>query len=697
MKRFLLSNHSEILFDEERASLLSMKVEGEELLSSAAPFFALRFRSKKAETKTIDSFSFHFLKEEGECFYYEHSDADVSLSFKDEREKISVFISVYNKTSDVLEWIEWGSVSLFGKLKDEGGKGEILTSFNEGAVISSFARREASPFPYLEPNYPSQGKFSIFPNMLCAQFIAYCAEEKGIYLAMEDPERGTKHIDFCAYGESIKLQLRAYSNLNYGESYVSSFPVVIRLFHGDFYDACSFYRDWFEKHLPNGCKKATENPSLPSWYFASPIIAPYPIRGKYDTDEMIPNHFYPYENALPLLKEIGKETDSQIMALLMHWEGTAPWAPPYVYPPFGGVDMFSAFVQKAHKENMLIGLYCSGFGYTLESKLVPEYQKRKEYEEKGLSRYMLADSDGTILSTICTPQRVGYDMCPYCEWVKETFSSEIEKCVSLGADYIQALDQNHGGTGYFCYSDTHGHPPVPGKWQIKAVEDILKRIHHPNSLLGCESGASEPYLGLLLFSDCRFNLNYYFGKPFPLYSFLFHEYLHNFMGNQVCETLSDDDRNYPLRVTYSFLSGDNLAVDLTDEGDVYVSWCNSWQNRKVKREIALSILKNLNAWKKGLGKDYLNFGRMRRPFPYHCSNEERFRCEDGNVLSFPSVLSSSYEIDGKKATFFVNYTSLPQKVSWEGRKTFFLDPYSKEKTMASSLLIEPYMAIMVLE
>lgn len=67
---------------------------------------------------------------------------------------------------------------------------------------------------------------------------------------------------------------------------------------------------------------------------------------------------------------------------------------------FGGVDMFSAFVQKAHKENMLIGLYCSGFGYTLESKLVPEYQKRKEYEEKGLSRYMLADSDGTILSTI---------------------------------------------------------------------------------------------------------------------------------------------------------------------------------------------------------------------------------------------------------------------------------------------------------
>lgn len=697
MKRFLFDGNSEILFDEERASITSVKEEGEELLSFSVPFFTIRFRNKNAKTHIVDSFSFRFVMGKDDSFFYDHKDASVTLRFQKGEEDLSVFISVQNKTSDVLEWIEWGSLGIYGKLKEEGGKGEILTSYNEGAVTSSFSRREASPFHYIEPDYPSEGKFSVFPNMLCAQFIAYLVGKRGIYLAMEDPERGTKHIDFCSYGNGIKLLLRAYSNQNYGEDYCSIFPVRIKPFKGDFYNACSFYREWFEKHLSIGCKKVRENVSLPSWYLSSPIVAPYPIRGKFDTDKMIPNHFYPYENALPILNEVSKETNSQIMALLMHWEGTAPWAPPYVYPPFGGEKTFTSFVKKAHEENVLVGLYCSGFGYTLESKLIPEYRKTKTYEEEKLSRYMLANSNGEIASTICPPQRTGYDMCPYCEWVKETFSSEIQKCVSLGVDYIQALDQNHGGTGYLCYSDKHGHPPVPGKWQVSAVVDILNRIHRPNTLLGCESGASEPYLGLLLFSDCRFNLNYYFGKPFPLYSFLYHEYVHNFMGNQVCETLMDDDRNYPLRLAHSFLCGDFLAVDLTDSGDVYSSWCSSWKKRTVKKDIAFRILKNLNAWKKGLGKEYFNFGKMERPLPYRCEGEEKFRCEDGNVLSFSSVLSSSFELEGKKVTFFVNYTNAPHDISWDGVKKIYTDPYRKNEISASSFSISPFEAIMVVE
>ena len=103
MKRFLFDDNSEILFDEQRASIVSLKEEGEELLSFPVPFFAIRFRNKNAKTRTIDSFSFRFITEKDNSFFYEHEDASVTLRFQKSAEDLSVFISVQNKISDVLD------------------------------------------------------------------------------------------------------------------------------------------------------------------------------------------------------------------------------------------------------------------------------------------------------------------------------------------------------------------------------------------------------------------------------------------------------------------------------------------------------------------------------------------------------------------------------------------------------------------
>lgn len=167
--------------------------------------------------------------------------------------------------------------------------------------------------------------------------------------------------------------------------------------------------------------------SLPAWYAQSPIVVTYPVRGKFDTDEMQPNGLYPYKNALPYLRELSRKTDSKVMALLMHWEGTAPWAPPYVWPPYGGTKEFGEFAEELHSQNMLLGVYCSGLGWTQQSNLIPEYNKEAEFEKEHLSEIMCSDQAGELRSEICTAQRKGYDLCPACEKTKEIVSGEIAK------------------------------------------------------------------------------------------------------------------------------------------------------------------------------------------------------------------------------------------------------------------------------
>lgn len=697
MKTFLLKDKNQIVIDFEKGSIQDVIFRGSSIVKGETPFFSVKIRDRRGKSRIITAFDCQFQAFDGVQAKYLHAELEAIVSITAKEDGLLWRISVENKTSDLLEWVELASFGVAEKLRDEqGGVGKIVYPYNEGALVTDMKKRMESPFPYIEPEYPSLGKYSVFPNMVSSQFLAYIANGCGVYLGFHDEERTTKHIDF-RYGHGcIKLQIRSYCNARYGENYSMPFDCDMTLFQGDYFDACALYRSWFESHLPKGLKKIINAENLPAWYGESPIVVTYPVRGKFDTDEMQPNGLYPYKNALPFLNEIAKETDSRVMSLLMHWEGTAPWAPPYVWPPYGGERQFSEYVQEAHISGVLVGLYCSGMGWTQQSNLIASYNMEKTLEEEGLLNIMCANTDGSVQSKICREQRFGYDICPACEKSKAILSKEFNKLVKSGVDYVQALDQNHGGASYFCYSEKHNHVPAPGKWQAQETSEMLSRIDNGQVLLGCESAAAEPFLTQLKFSDNRFNLNYYIGTPIPVYSFIYHEYVNNFMGNQICMMLSKEEYNYSFRCAYSFIAGDMLTAVIDDKGEISYCWGSECFKFHTEKESSLTVLKNLNAWRQKGGKKFLHTGRMVKPMPVLCGKKS-FIIENGSQFKVDEVLTSAYEFDGETAQFIANYNLNPVTVKLPRKVTAYMDSELKNPIEDVDVLEIPALSAVMLQ
>ena len=574
----------------------------------------------------------------------------------------------------VVEWLDFPLVSL-PALKEnnrEGNGGTILYPYNEGALISNNDHRNMTDFRHWEPEYPSLGCYGVFPNMICSQMQAYLWEDAGLYFGAHDPSRGVKGIDFYAENGGITMQMRLFCGVEFGQDFVMDYDIVWRATDARWESAAEIYREWFETALPPRAKKIKENDALPAWYAESPLVVTYCVRGVHDMDEMAPNALFPYTNALPLLERIKSQAQTKLMVLLMHWEGTAPWAPPYVWPPYGGVDNFTAFKDALHAQGDLLGVYCSGFGYTLKSNLVDDYDCSEICEREGLTAGMCAGPDGKVaISRICTGQRKGYDICPASEVGHDILAKAYEPLFESGIDYAQILDQNHGGGQYFCYSREHGHPPVPGAWMTANMQSMLTEWNGKagNMLLGCESAAAEPFMGNLLMSDNRFELNYHIGVPVPLYAYLYHEYLRNFMGNQVSCPFGNDQDTFCYRVGYSIAAGDLMTLVLTPDGQLMTNWGNHDFSRLPDREKALDLVANLcRFYREGAGK-YLHNGRMIPALPITCGQKAFFMEWYGRDCIIPSVYTTAWLADdGTKAQIFVNPGDAPETVTVEGRE-----------------------------
>ena len=578
-------------------------------------------------------------------------DATVRIGFDD-----SAFVTwnlrVENRTGYSVEWEQFPGMLLEHKLPTHRGKHKLFLPLFEGVEIEDWSLRKKY-FESFEPGYPSKGWEGCYPGPVAVQFLALYDGREGLYLGMHDETLQSKYIDAEQVWNGLKPSTRFLPGT---DSAVIEMPfhTVTGFFAGGFYEAAEIYRNFAEhsRLVPDPLPQTT-------WLEDPPVVVMVSVRGEKDTGDVSPNCYYPYPAALPHLDRLRARIHSRLLVLLCHWEGSAPWCPPYVWPPFGDRKAFDEFVRGVHERGDLFGLYCSGIGWTQKSMLT-DYNREGELSERELRQTMcLAPDQSLPYALICNGSiRWGYEMCPATENARKIMRGEVEKLAAeSGADYIQLFDQNLGGNSSCCYAADHGHPRTPGVWQTKAMRELIGELQPEGIFLGCEAAASEGFHDLLPFNDGRNYMGFTIGTPVPAYAYVYHERRANFMGNQITTTTylraSENPDNLLYRLGHLFAQGDALMVVLKNDGKINWDWGTPWPEPDPEQEPVLDLLATLVAWRKGNLRAELTHGRMEKPLEIACGDYEIVQ-KDGRKMHYPSVVTRAWRANGIRSQIFVN-------------------------------------------
>lgn len=722
-------NQGCLTLDHHTGGIVSFLSHGRELIASgdqAQPLFALRFRDPAGNPRIISSLQGRMRADpspEGTVLHYAFSpelplDVTVTVAAKKDG-AFALGLRLHHELPGFLEYIEMPMIRVPSDFIANGGKGSLLWPAMEGVLVEDAGLREMANFKYRPVEYPNHGWCGYYPGCVQMQFMAYMREGAGLYLASHDAACTTKEIEYCQQDDGVHMIFRIYPGAIPAGEYVLPFEMVLKPFAGDWQVAADIYRTWVEASTLPLPPKLKDRPDREAWLEASPIVVTYPVTGiGHHAGPTKPNEFFPFTQALPAIARAAEKTNSTILALPMHWEGTSPWAPPYVWPPRGGEENMRQFADALHAAGHQLGLYCSGLAWTNTAVTGDGgYDRREEFERRHLINEMCQGPQGQYQSLICNGDdlRWGYDFCATSKVARDIVLGEARKIAAAGVDYIQLFDQNLGAAAYQCYDARHGHPGAPGSWQAAAMRGLLAHFKtelsqagYSQVRLGCESAAAEPYIEYLPLNDLRFFIGYNFGRPVSALAYVYHEYTTNFMGNQ-CEVMEwiDGDKsphNLALRYAHSFVAGDLLTVILKNGGEMHWAWCCKWDVTPPEQDKHWRFVGQLNAWRRGVGKPFLYFGRMLVPHPLEGAKVVPLyrRAGRGGKTDFPSVLTSRWiSPDGQVAQVLVNYTDESQQVTigCSQSLTVYDAPDATPRKLATNhrLTLPPMTAIMVVE
>ena len=222
----VLLNNGTLSVDFVSREVVSLVLNGMERISGRCPIFRLRLRDRSGEAFILTAYDAKnvTLTENGAIY------TDFCLSEMNTVSSLRVSVSLLSRNGEAewrisvlpaddsvfVEWVDYPLVSLTKLRSDCSTGGQVLLPYNEGVVISDWGLRQSSIYGYTDAEYPSQGSYMIFPNMMFAQMEAYLWDDVGLYIGAHDSARGVKGIDFYQNDDGAQMRIRLYCGVDFG-------------------------------------------------------------------------------------------------------------------------------------------------------------------------------------------------------------------------------------------------------------------------------------------------------------------------------------------------------------------------------------------------------------------------------------------------------------------------------------------------
>lgn len=359
------------------------------------------------------------------------------------------------------------------------------------------------------PSHTSRREF-LYPGILSLQCIAVYSEQgPGMYLRTEDTELHSKIVAvFSEYEQGLGIELGHIpeSHTLRNGSYTPGYCVRWGVFHGDWWDVATIYRQWAV--LQEWCKNSRlKFGEIAAWAT--------------DTGCWIWNRG-PSDGVLGPAEILNDFLEAPV-SVLWHWWHGCPYDAgfPEYLPPREGEQRFMDAVLTAREKGIYALVYMNQRLWSMSTK---------SWAEKGAATYAVKKQDGTIQPEIYNTftQTPNASMCMGTSFWRNTYAELAHQVFNqLG---VSGLYMDQACSSLVCYDTSHEHAPGGGQWWVKGFTKLASTIRQQCAgIVLAGEGCGEPWIPHLdLMLSLQVSRERYASpgewEPIPFFQAVYHEY-----------------------------------------------------------------------------------------------------------------------------------------------------------------------------